>query len=84
MKVLKELTLDRRMYPGVQDAPSSHFKVPFFGDLDLYQYYIIEVNGTKYLADTTLFNQCCAGDHELIGTIPLTEDEVIVSDSEQE
>ena len=80
MRLIQELTLDHRMYPGVQDPPNQHFRIPFIGDVDMYRYYIIEANDVKYLADGTLYKQCLAGDQELVGTIPLFENEVIVED----
>lgn len=69
MKVLYRFSSTKRYYPEKQDDPT------FLG---FYNYYIIEVNGVKYLADTTLFRQCLNGDNILAGTIQLNEDEVIV------
>ena len=80
MRLIQELMLDRKMYPGVQDPPNQHFKMPLVGEINLYRYYIIEANDVKYLADGTLYKQCLAGDQELVGTIPLFENEVIVED----
>lgn len=79
MRVLHEFTTDKRMYPGVQDPPMARIPIPFTSkQIELYRYYIVEVNGTNYLADETLLDQLYDGEDELVGTIPLGEDEVII------
>ena len=74
MIVLTDFKSPQRAYSGIQDPTSSRITIPFIGNVDIYHYWI---GGVKYLADRTFLNQCIDGDRELVGTIPLHEDEVI-------